>query len=96
MKIYLISQKVNNGYDTYDSAIVCAKNKEEAIKWHPKGNYDYPEGDKNPFNKDPNRFLKSDSDYGTWAKKKYVRVACIGKADKKIKKGVICASFNAG
>lgn len=30
MKLYLISQNVNNGYDTYDSAVVCAETEEEA------------------------------------------------------------------
>ena len=29
-KLYKIWQKVNNGYDTYDSAVVCAESKEEA------------------------------------------------------------------
>ena len=30
MNLYKISQEVNNDYDTYDSAIVAAKTKEEA------------------------------------------------------------------
>lgn len=30
MKLYRIWQTVNNDYDTYDSAIVCAENEEEA------------------------------------------------------------------
>jgi len=29
-KLYLISQDENNGYDTYDSMIVCAKSEKEA------------------------------------------------------------------
>ena len=32
MKIFKIWQEVNNGYDTYDSAIVVAENEEEARK----------------------------------------------------------------
>jgi len=35
MKLYIISQDVNDEYDTYDSAVVCAKNKEEARKTSP-------------------------------------------------------------
>ena len=35
MKLFKISQNENNGYDTYDSAIVCAENEEEARKIHP-------------------------------------------------------------
>jgi hypothetical protein len=30
MNLYLISQKENNGYDTYDSAVVVAENEDEA------------------------------------------------------------------
>ena len=30
LKLYKISQTENNNYETYDSAIVCAENKEEA------------------------------------------------------------------
>lgn len=37
MKIYKLSQAINDYYDTYDSVIVCAKNKEEAKKIHPSG-----------------------------------------------------------
>lgn len=33
MKLYKLSQEINNGYDTYDSIIVCAENKEEARKF---------------------------------------------------------------
>jgi hypothetical protein len=29
-KLYMIWQEVNNGWDTYNSAIVCADNEEEA------------------------------------------------------------------
>ncbi len=35
MKIYKLWQDVNNGYDTYDSIIVCAENEEEAKRIHP-------------------------------------------------------------
>jgi hypothetical protein len=42
MNVYKISQNVNNGYDTYDAAIVVAKSKKEArnimpgdyVKWN--------------------------------------------------------------
>ena len=36
--LYLISQDTNNGYDTYDSAVVCARNEEEARNY-PVGDY---------------------------------------------------------
>jgi len=37
MNIYRISQNVNNDYDTYDSAIVCANTEDEARWIHPSG-----------------------------------------------------------
>ena len=30
MKLYKLSQNINHNYDTYDSCVVCAKNKLEA------------------------------------------------------------------
>ncbi len=35
MKLYLISQNVNNDYDTYDGFVVCAENEDEARSIHP-------------------------------------------------------------
>ena len=36
MKLYLVTQEVNNNYDTYDSAVVCAENEEKAKALHPQ------------------------------------------------------------
>ena len=80
MKLFKISQDINNDYDTFSDAIVCAENEEEARKMHPKGFYNY----------------KYDKDYGTWVKKEHVKVEYIGEAKKGMKRGVVCSSFNAG
>lgn len=81
MKLYLISQSFNNGYDTYDSAVVAAKNEQEAQKLVPGFYADekfYP-------------------DSGAWASSEHVTVEYIGTAKPGTKAGtVICASFNAG
>ena len=37
MKLWLISQKVNNTWDTFDSAVVAAKTEDEARHIHPRG-----------------------------------------------------------
>jgi len=37
MKLYLLSQDVNDDYDTYDSCVVAAENEEEAKMMHPAG-----------------------------------------------------------
>ncbi len=37
MNLYKIAQTVNNGYDTYDSAVVAAPDEETARNTHPGG-----------------------------------------------------------
>ena len=86
MKLYKIYQNVNNDYDTYDSAVVCAENELEAVKIHPNGDYNYEEKEDGMI----------DKEFGTWAKKEYVEAELIGEADENIGKGVIVSSFNAG
>ena len=39
MKIYKLSQDINNDYDTYDSCVVIAENKIEAAKISPDSLY---------------------------------------------------------
>jgi len=85
MNLYLISQDVNNGYDTYDSAVVAAKNEEMARNTKPDAAYDISVYN---FGFDCN---------GSWAySPDQVKVELIGKAKAGTKPGVICASFNAG
>jgi len=81
MKIYKIEQNVDNGYDTYDSAIVCAESEEEAKKIHPSG--------------DGETQAKA-TKYDCWCGLKDVNVEYLGEAKEELKKGVIVASFNAG
>jgi hypothetical protein len=81
MKLYLISQIVNNGYDTYDSAVVAAPNQDDAVKIVP-GFYHN------------DKFIPTTSG---WADSKDVRAEYIGTAKPGTKAGtVICASYNAG
>lgn len=40
MNLYKISQDVNDGWDTFDSAIVAAKSEEDARNIHPDGTTD--------------------------------------------------------
>jgi len=81
MKLFLISQDEDCGYDTYDSAVVAAETPEEASKMHPSG--------------DNKRFGKTWSAWCN--KPESVTVEYLGEADISIKEPtVICASFNAG
>ena len=98
MKIYLISQTVNTGYDTYDSAVVIAEDEEEAKRICPEKYYkcgkddhwffQYSDGGEKDEGLCPNWF--------DWCAVKDVKVEYIGEAKNGSKKGVVCASFNAG
>lgn len=80
--LYHISQNVRRGYNTFDSAVVCAESEEEAQRTHPS----HLVG--------PN---DSWEDEYTWATcPAEVSVRHIGTAAPHIAKGVICTSFNAG
>lgn len=85
MKLWLISQDTNTGYDTYDSAVVAAEDEVAAKLTHPSK---YQGGWKETGNKD--------RDYGAWTSKQNVKCKYIGEAAPDIEAGVICASFNAG
>lgn len=81
MNLYLIKQDKNSGWDTYDSAVVCAANEEEARNM-------------DPYNGKAVDWTES---VYLWAfKKEDVSVKFLGKAEKSIKRGVVCASYNAG
>lgn len=85
MNLYLLSQNVNNDYDTYDCAIVCAKNKSDALTIH-------PDRSEKEFKEETERTY-----FRTWVgKKSDIHCKLIGIASPRIKRGVVCASFNAG
>ena len=105
MNLYKVSQNINNGYDTYDSVVVCAESEKEARLIHPSesvthhkngkwyGTYRGGEriGEEYEF--------EDECNYGSWVSLSDIdklKVEYIGDADKKIKKGIIIASFNAG
>lgn len=83
MRLYLISQKVNNDYDTYDSAIVAAPDEETARDINPSDGKVIDWGD--------------DWFSGSWVHdRKDVAVKYIGEAVEGTEQGLILASFNAG
>jgi hypothetical protein len=84
MYLYLISQSVNNDYDTFDSAVVIAPSKEEARNMHPNW----------PDSEWP---TKKHSWYNCWADRpEQVTVSLIGTALRNAPQSVVCSSFNAG
>ncbi len=86
MNLYLISQNVNSGYDTYDSAVVCAESEERARFVNPDGSDDW----------DGKVVMCNDGTiWDDWCNAEDVQVEYIGKAKEGVK-GVVCTSFNAG
>ena len=84
MKLWLISQKVNDNYDTYDSAVVAAKTESDARAIRPNGD-EWPRENTHRWR------------YSNWAyTPDQVEVQCIGEAALDQKSGVVLASFNAG
>jgi len=99
MNLYLISQSVNSGYDTYDSAVVVATNELEASMIHPNrwNEFTYIDG-KGWYDNDD--LMDNDYDYPdySWANHpEEVTVEYLGQAHYKLDTTkVVCASFNAG
>jgi hypothetical protein len=83
-KLWLLTQNVNTGYDTYDSAIVCADDEESAKQITPDHKW---YGDK-----------EGGYRYTAWAyKPEEVKAQYIGEADPAVEVGeVVLSSFNAG
>lgn len=79
MNLYLLTQKVNTGYDTYDSCVVAAESEDDAKTIQPR-----------------ELEFEPDDSFSDWASPEYVFVEYLGVAAESVKRGVICASFNAG
>lgn len=85
MKLWLIEQNVNNGYDTYENAVVAAETEEAAVDTYP-GSFEQVKS---------NKEVKHNA-FSAWAENKHVRATYIGETRDGMPAGVVCASFNAG
>ena len=82
MKLYLLSQDVNEGYDTYDACVVAAENAAQARRIHPCS---------------VTGWEKSVRPFDDWAGCcNQVKVIYIGEAKPGTEVGVVLASYNAG
>lgn len=90
MNIYLLTQNVNKGWDTWDSIVVVAKDEQEARMTHPRysESWSFAERYKN--------WNGIEDSYGGWCNASKVEVKLIGKALEGMERQVLCASFNAG
>ena len=82
MKLWLLTNEVVTGYDTYDSAVVAAPDEATARMTHPLEYKDDWDGE---YDRWP-----------CWCRAEDVVAKYIGEASPETEAGVICASFNAG
>ncbi len=95
MNLYRISQNVNEGYDTYDSAVVAAESSDIAKLIHPDGHYQWIDRAWKAQRADLS-WYEEGARYGSWTLPENVQVEHIGSAKEGTVEGVIVASFNAG
>lgn len=94
MKLFKISQNKNNRYDTYDSAVVCAENEEDAKTIHPDGKANDASTDPAIYRR--GRSFDSPDFIDDWTGLSDIEVEYIGEAKEGLERGVVVASFNAG
>ena len=88
MNLYLLKQKINTLYETYDSCVVVAKTKEQAKKINPAHTI---------TELDEMSELRWSCRYDAWASPSKIKATYLGLASPTLMEGeVICASFNAG
>lgn len=93
MKLWLISQNVNNDYDTYDSAVVAAESEEEARCTYP-GDSGYKwSGSKWQYHSHDGQVFNM-AGY-SWVDPAAVDVQFLAEGYEG-PAGTVCASFNAG
>ena len=96
MNIYILTQSENRGYDTYDSMVISAKNKEDAkflsfIQCYALREYEFCMDESSQVWR--NYTLDdSYSAFRSWSKNPDIEL--IGNS--LVDEGIICASFNAG
>ena len=96
MKLYLLSQDTNDGYDTYDSCVVAAVDHVEAVRISPDRSRVWSVKHSCWMLRMFDGKLEKDR-HGTWVDDlSLIKVEQIGVARDGVEQGVICASFNAG
>jgi hypothetical protein len=101
VKLWLLTQTTNKGFDTYDSCVVAASTEEAARLQHPWGNaLEWRETRAAwCYTRDQDWYDEGDepSHAGGWAyAPDQVQVTHVGDAAPGVTAGVVCASFNAG
>lgn len=93
--LYLISQDLVDGYDTYDSVVVSAESEDEARKIHPSPFVThYKDGKWMGTYARGGEYENEQSDWVAFCDIGELKVKLIGES--KLPKGVVLASYNAG
>ncbi len=96
MKLWLISQDANGGYDTHDSAVVAATSEDAARRISPSNFYEWSDEQGGWCFAYANGTRERER-HGSWADDlDQIKVQLLGDAAPNIEQGVLCASFNAG
>ena len=102
MKLFLwkLSQDVNNGYDTYSSAVVVSQDPEAARRIHPARYSDTGEAIF-AFDQDHADWVDTSGGMSrgedSWAYPNNVKAVCVGEASSFLVEGdVVVASYHAG
>lgn len=98
MNLYLLTQNVNNGYDTYDSMVIAAENEEDAKHLSFVKCFAYTDDYSQEYtsNKPVWRDYYEDTSYyayNVWSNNPTVELIATNAL---VDEGVVCASFNAG
>lgn len=99
MKLFLISQNIVHGYDTYDSMVVSAKSEDDARKIHPSSCVTHINDGKwmgtySGGNRIGQEYENEAEDWVCFCDIDKLRVKYLGETEHE--RGVIIASFNAG
>ena len=96
MKLYLLSQDENSGYDTYDSCVVAAIDEGAARRISPFEYYTWSDDHGSWCFTYVDGSLTEEY-HPSWANDlDAIKVKYIGEASQDMKAGVVCASYNAG
>jgi hypothetical protein len=91
LSLFLISQNENLGYDTFDSAVVCAESAADTRQMHPECSWEHIK-----FSDKQNAKQWTTTMGFTWAVRPGgVSVRRLGPAYR-VARGIVLASFNAG
>ena len=100
LNLYLISQNVNDDYDTFDSAVVAARDEEDARSIHPISSWlgmgHMPTVTQTAKEAEEEKEKHGYNNDDTWTTRENVEVKFLGIGSPGVKRGVICASYNAG